>query len=430
MLGLTMSSQYNCYAKDTEKFVVVLDPGHGGKDIGTPHRLYKKDEKTIALDVALRVGKLIEANHPDVKVVYTRKKDTYPTLTERTQIAKKAQGDLFISIHVNAADDKAAYGFETYIFGVTGLRGKSADEQKRIQARMVNEKENLDASGKPIDFEKDMDIETKILCQAQREKNNIYSEEAAKYVHSSIISGLKRTSYKANVKDREIRPQNIFVLCYAPMPSVLVELGYMSNPAEEKFITSQEGISCFSNAIYNGFVKYKNAWSKRKLNDVEEFTIAIEEKKPARAAKTTATTQNNKNAATKPAEKKVDPQPVVTPAPAPKKVEEKPAEKKVEAKPVAKKTEEQPVKKTDAKTSSTKFYYKIQFLISKRLIAEGAAEFKGLSPVDSYQDDGYYKYTYGKSDSPAGLTADLVKVRKLFHDAHIIIIDASGKRIK
>ena len=127
--GVTMFSPTELFAKETNKFVLVLDAGHGGGDIGTPHRKCKKDEKTIALDVALRVGKLIEKNHSDVKVVYTRKKDTYPTLPERTQIAKKAQGDLFISIHVNAAPDPSAHGIETYVFGVTGLKGKSADEQ-------------------------------------------------------------------------------------------------------------------------------------------------------------------------------------------------------------------------------------------------------------------------------------------------------------
>ncbi|MCF0180631.1 MAG: N-acetylmuramoyl-L-alanine amidase, partial [Bacteroidales bacterium] len=271
--GVTMFSPTELFAKETNKFVLVLDAGHGGGDIGTPHRKCKKDEKTIALDVALRVGKLIEKNHSDVKVVYTRKKDTYPTLPERTQIAKKAQGDLFISIHVNAAPDPSAHGIETYVFGVTGLKGKSADEQKRIRERMANEIENLDIDGKLVDFDKDMDIETKILCQAQREKNNIYSEEVAKYVHNAILYAARRTSYKANVKDRSIKQKNIFVLCYSPMPSVLVELGYMSNPKEEKFITSEEGLAAFSSAIYDGFVKYKKSWSKRKLSNNDDINI-------------------------------------------------------------------------------------------------------------------------------------------------------------
>lgn len=365
------------FAKSGKKFVVVLDAGHGGGDVGTPHRKMKKDEKTIALDVVLRIGRMIENNYSDVKVVYTRKKDTYPSLPERTQIAKDAQGDLFISVHINAAPNSAARGIETYVFGVTGLAGKSADEQKRIKERMANERENLDISGKQIDFEKDMDIETKILCQAQREKNNIYSEEVAKYVHTSMVSAIRKTSYKANVNDRGIKEKNIFVLCYSPMPSILVELGYMSNPAEEKFLNSEEALSAFSKAIFNGFEKYKKSWDKRKLNAPEE-------------------SQNTSN-----------------------EIEEQ------ELQP------SEPIKETTAQTNSDNtVFYKIQFLSSDRLYKQGNAVFKGLNPVVNYKDGNVYRYTYGKGTSSTSLNAELKKVKKLFPDAFIIKTDAQGKRIR
>ena len=374
-VGIALFLPFDAAASANGKFVVVLDAGHGGGDTGTSHRKLKKDEKVIALDVVKRVGSLIETKYPDVKVVYTRKKDTYPSLPERTKIAKEAQGDLFVSIHVNAAPTSAARGVETYIFGVTGLKGKSADEQKRIRERMENEIENLDISGRYVDFERDMDMETKILCQAQREKNNIHSEEVAKYVHNSIISGLKRTSYKNSVIDRGIKEKNIFVLCYSPMPAILVELGYMSNPAEERFLNTEEAMAAYSKAIFSGIEKYKSAWAKRKLGDnaPDETPVAEEE------------TERQETAA------------------------------KPEAKP-------------EAKTSDV--FYRIQFLSSDRLLKKGNRDLKGLWPVSHYRDGKVYRYTYGEAKSSRELNAELKRIKKLFSDAFIIKTDADGNRIR
>lgn len=449
LLCTSFVSSKKCLAKDTQKFVVVLDAGHGGGDVGTPHRNCKKDEKTIALDVVLRIGKLIEANHSDVKVVYTRKKDVYPSLPERTQIAKKAKGDLFISVHVNAAPDRSARGIETYVFGVTGLKGKSADEQKRIRERMANERENLDISGKQVDFDLDMDIETKILCQAQREKNNIYSEEVANLVHNSMLYAARRSSYKTNVKDRGVKQKNIFVLCYSPMPAILVELGYMSNPVEERFLNSEEGLSAFSRAIYDGFVKYKTSWNKRKLSTSaanNEATIEIKEKqaevkqdskpvietkKTVVEVKTSETTKPNTAKDSKPETNNSETKQVTKSVDNKKAEEIKPVEKPVEPK-IQKVEEVVPIQETLAKPTDDKtiIYYKIQILTSDRLLKTDAKEFKGLSPVDHYIDKGVHKYTYSKSDKRGSLSKELIEVKKKFPGAFIIATDAAGNRIR
>jgi len=370
IIGVILFTPMNSYSKSNNKFVVVLDAGHGGGDIGTPHRKMKKDEKTIALDVTLRLGKLIQNNYKDVKVVYTRTKDVYPSLPDRTKTAKDAQGDLFISVHVNAAPSSSARGFETYVFGVTGLSGKSADEQKRIRDRMANERENLDISGKLVDFDRDMDIETKILCQAQREKNNIYSEEVAKYVHNSLISSLKKTSYKNNVNDRGVKEKNIFVLCYSPMPSILVELGYMSNVAEEKFINSEEALSTFAQAIFQGFKKYKNSWDKRKLDNKDKTPVEIEPE-----------------------------------------------------------INEEPTKENN-NSASQEITYKIQFLSSTRILKKGDKELKGLWPVEYYKDGNVYRYTYGQGKTSSSLSQELKSVKNSFPDAFMIKMDAQNNRIK
>ena len=380
LAGIVLLSSNDASAADKSKFVVVLDAGHGGGDIGTSHRKMKKDEKVIALDVVRRVGNLIEAKYSDVKVVYTRKKDTYPSLPERTRIAKEAQGDLFVSIHVNAAPTSAARGVETYIFGVTGLKGKSADEQKRIRERMENEIENLDISGRYVDFDRDMDIETKILCQAQREKNNIHSEEVAKFIHNAIISGLKRTSYKNYVIDRGIKEKNIFVLCYSPMPAILVELGYMSNPVEERFLNSDEAMVAYSKAIFAGIEKYKSAWATRKLRDL--------------------TSDNDSHAvADQPSRE------------SPSEAEEKTARK-------------------ESSANNSDIFYRIQFLSSDRLLKKGDRDLKGLWPISHYRDGKIYRYTYGEAKSSRELNAELKRIKKLFSDAFIIKTDADGNRIR
>lgn len=261
-----------CPAQGTaaQQFVVVIDPGHGGGDPGTLHRKCKQDEKTIALEVSLRLGKLIKQKYPNVKVVYTRETDVYPTLPDRTRMAREAKGNLFISIHVNGAKDTRARGIETYVFGVTGLKGKSEAEQQRIRERTMIERENLDINGNQIDFETAVDIETKILCQAQREKHNKYSMEVAHYVQDNILSALRKSDYRNFVIDRGVKQKNLFVLCYSPMPAILIELGYMSNVHEEKFMNTNDAKDIYANAIFKGFEQYHNNWKRRQLKEEDD----------------------------------------------------------------------------------------------------------------------------------------------------------------
>lgn len=361
-----------------EQFTIIIDPGHGGGDFGTPHRKCKQDEKTIALNVALKLGKLIEKNYSDVKVVYTRKTDKYPSLPERTQIAKKNKGDLFISIHVNACPTPSVRGFETYIFGTEG----SDSGKRRVEERLVEERENLDISGKRVNFDTDIDIETKILCQAQREKHNKQSQEIAQAVHKNLIASLKKTSYAKNVVSRGVKAKNLFVLCYSPMPAILVELGYMSNVAEERFINTDEAQSTFANALYQGFKEYKRKWDKRQLSNQDNA-------KPD---------QQKDNA--KPAE------------------QDKP------------KPSDQSTNDTPKQQATGNVVWKIQFLTSSKLLNEGSPEFKGLSPVSYYKEGDLYKYTYGSAPTSRGLNAELKKVTALFPGAFPVKFDANGNRIK
>ena len=289
-----------CPAQGTaaQQFVVVIDPGHGGGDVGTPHRKQKQDEKTIALEVSLRLGKLIKQKYPNVKVVYTRETDIYPTLPDRTRMAREAKGNLFISIHVNGAKDTRARGIETYVFGITGLKGKSESEQQRIRERTMIERENLDINGNQIDFETAVDIETKILCQAQREKHNKYSMEVAHYVQDNILSALRHSDYRNFVIDRGVKQKNLFVLCYSPMPAILIELGYMSNVHEEKFMNTSEAKDIYAQAIFKGFEQYHSNWKRRQLKEGEEEEVNILPLLAAQESSTTSSTPTTTSTST------------------------------------------------------------------------------------------------------------------------------------
>lgn len=375
------------------RFTVVIDPGHGGKDPGTLHRKGKLDEKTIALNVAQKLGALIEANHKDVKVVYTRKGDTYPSLQDRTETAKKSKGDLFISIHVNACPSESIFGFETYVFGSEG----SASGTERAQSRMVEERENLDfLTGKQINFDTDIDIETKILCQAQREKHNKQSLEAANFVQKSMCKSVRSSGYGVNTKNRGVIAKNLFVLCYVPMPAILIEMGYITNRTEERFLNTDEGQTALAQGVYNGFCQYKKNWDKRQLSASDNVIAEV--------IPTTTSQQETKAGNQVPVENKAK------------------AETKTD-----KPTDPNSISEIEG-TGTTSF--RIQFISSDKLVKINDRSFKGLKPVSYYKEGKYYKYTYGVGNSTTELKSDFQKVRKLFPDAFIVKFDANGKRIK
>lgn len=239
------------FTLSAKQFTVVLDPGHGGKDPGAVGRTGQ--EKTINLNVALKAGKMIEEKYPDVKVVYTRKSDKYVTLQERPTIANNANGDLFISIHTNSADSKAAYGAETFTLGL------SKSEANFEVAKRENSVLLLEEGNKEIYQGFDpTSPDSYIMFEFMQSKYIDQSVEIAYYTQQAF-TGIKR--YDRGVK------QNIFwVLHQVKMPSILIELGFISNPNEEKFLTSNEGQQKMACCIFNAFEKYKHEYDKRTIN--------------------------------------------------------------------------------------------------------------------------------------------------------------------
>lgn len=232
-------------AKD---FVVVIDPGHGGKDVGAVG--LTAYEKNINLAVALKLGELIEKNMSDVKVVYTRKTDVYLTLKQRANIANKAKGDLFISIHTNsvALNNKnrtKIEGASTYVLGL-----HKTDENLNV-AKRENEVILLedDYSETYSGFDPNS-TESYIIFEISQSIYMDNSIEVASVIQEEFVD-------VANRSDRGVRQAGFLVLAATSMPSVLVELDFISNPTQEKFLSSKEGEDKMAKAIYNSVCRYK-----------------------------------------------------------------------------------------------------------------------------------------------------------------------------
>jgi N-acetylmuramoyl-L-alanine amidase len=215
---------------------IVIDAGHGGHDTGTigPTGLMEKD---LCLDVALRLGKIIQQRLPGADVVYTRSDDTFIPLEERTHIANEAKADLFISIHANSSHDHGARGIETYYLNLKG----SPD------AMEVASRENATAQQSVHDLE---DLVKKI---ARSEKID-ESREFAADIQDSLAKRIQK-SYKP-VKDRGVRKAPFVVLIGADMPSILTEISFLSNPADEQLLKKPDHRQRVAEGLYQGVASY------------------------------------------------------------------------------------------------------------------------------------------------------------------------------
>jgi N-acetylmuramoyl-L-alanine amidase len=215
---------------------IVIDAGHGGHDTGTigPTGLMEKD---LCLDVALRLGKIIQQRLPGADVVYTRSDDTFIPLEERTHIANEAKADLFISIHANSSHDHDARGIETYYLNLKGS----------AEAMEVAARENATAS------ESVHDLEDLVKRIARSEKID-ESKEFASDIQESLAKRIQK-NYKP-VKDRGVRKAPFVVLIGADMPSVLTEISFLSNPADEQLLKKPEHRQRVAEGIYQGVASY------------------------------------------------------------------------------------------------------------------------------------------------------------------------------
>ena len=356
---LLMGFVHVAFAQRKQAFTVVIDPGHGGKDPGAIGAISK--EKDIVLSVARKLGEKIKANHSDVKVVYTRTTDKFIALDERPRIANRANAQLFISIHANALDRRktSPQGVETYILGLH--RSQDNLEVAKRENSVIVYEDNYEAKYQGFN---PTEPESYIIFEFMSNKFLEESLNFASLTQHELINGAKRTN-------RSVRQAGFLVLRETGMPSVLIELGYITNREEERYMNSAHGQDALANSIHSAFVKYKADYDKR----------------------------NGYVATTN----------VSTPSPR--------AEDGV--------VDQQTTEFDD----NFPIDYKIQFLTAPKLFEANARAFKGLTPVEYYKEGSLYKYTHGSSTNEREILQLLRKVKTKFKDAFVVQF-RNGQRIK
>jgi len=231
------------FPKDFKIRTVVIDAGHGGKDPGTVGKKLK--EKDVVLKIALKVGEYIEKNVPDVKVIYTRKTDKFIELHERAAIANRNKADLFISVHANAVGNPNVYGTETWVMGLHKSE-ENLEVAKRENSVIVldeNYQEHYDGF--------DNSTESYIMMSLAQ---SAYLESSVKFadrIEKQFKNKVGRTS-------RGVKQAGFIVLYKTATPSVLVEVGFLSNETEEKFLLTENGQDLMASCIYRAFKEYKS----------------------------------------------------------------------------------------------------------------------------------------------------------------------------
>lgn len=253
------------------EFIVVLDAGHGGRDPGkVGHNGIK--EKTIALNIAMKVGKML-AKHENIKVIYTRKTDVLVGLWERGRIANRANADLFVSIHCNAHHTQA-YGSETFVLG-THVNRQNFEVAKAENAVILLE-ENYETNYKGFDPNSPESVIGLTLMQEEYLDQSI---QFASIIQDGFTNKLKR-------KNRGVKQAGFVVLHQTYMPSVLIETGFLTNKNEGPYLNSTKGQDQFSKSIYEGIIKYVE---QLKINTVA--SSAVNDQNTSNSTNTESNTQ-------------------------------------------------------------------------------------------------------------------------------------------
>lgn len=355
-------------------FVVVIDAGHGGHDPGASGKITK--EKHINLKVALKVGNLIKSNCQDVKVVYTRNKDVFIPLDRRAEIANNAKADLFISIHTNAlAKNRTMKGASTYTLGLA-KSDANLEVAKRENAVILYES---DYQTRYAGFNPNS-AESYIIFEFMQDK---YMEQSV-HLASQMQKQFRQTCRRA---DRGVHQAGFLVLKASAMPSILIELGFISTPEEERFLYSEAGSSTMAQGIYRAFLNYKREQEIR-LTGVSRTIVPAEPLDIETAATTESPSDNEQRSAE--AAASGNRMPASNP----------PAEQQ--------------------KTGRADITFKVQILTASRPLAQNDRRLKGLKGVEYYKEKGIYKYTCGASADYNQVLRTRRSLLPRFKDAFII----------
>lgn len=354
-LLLLITAAFTAVAKP---FTLVIDAGHGGKDPGALGA--RGREKDINLNVALEFGRLVRNNMDGVQVVFTRDKDLFVPLQDRCTIANQANGDLFVSIHVNASKSSAACGAETYTIGLS----KSAanfEVAKRENSVILLE----DGYKERYQGFDPQSPESYIMFEFMQSKFSEQSIEMAAYTQDEF-TGIKRYN-------RGVRQENFWVLHQTKMPSVLIELGFISNRDEEKYLLSADGQKTLALSIFRAFERYKHEYDRKN-------TVSMLELPATAASVPTNSTSGGQTSA------------------------------------------------TEHTRLGEMAVYKLQiFNTSQKIDDPSDARFKGLK-CDYYKENGLFKYTYGASPDLELMQKKQAEIKEKFPQAFLVAF-YQGKKI-
>ena len=362
--------------------IIVIDPGHGGKDpgnLGTGR--YRSREKDVSFDVSQLVKKYIEENLPDTKVILTRDDDRFIELYQRTVIANRANADVFISIHCNANDNKSAYGTESFVLGM-GEKDQRLNKTAQLEnaARLLEE--NWESN-----YE-ELNANNPAAIIALRAYQDAFLEQSI-----SIADEIQR-QFEGRVKrrNRGVKQQPLAVLRGSTMPAVLVELGFLTNPGEEDFLQSTQGKELLASAIYRAVKEYK---FKREQRDAGIQT---------------------EGSSLTPS--------VYTPSTVPAPTEEEPTEAAAEVR-----AEETTREATTERVESPEMelFFAVQIAVSRNDLPCLPENFKGVESVWKQEQYGLYKYYSGKLATFTDAEALKQNVVTQYPDAYLVAFEKDKK---
>lgn len=390
-LGVSMAAN--------KRFTLVIDAGHGGKDAGACGKTSK--EKNLTLKYALAFGKIVERNCPDVKVVYTRKTDTFLELWQRAEIANKNKANLFVSVHINALEGgKVARGIQTYTLGKGETTGKKGIQENLEVAKRENSVIFLESNYKKTYQGFDPNSpESSIMFEFIQDKNMEQSVELARYMQKNLCAATGRLNKGAH-------QNNLAVLRLTSMPGCLLELGYISTSDEEAFLNSNDAVIKFSSGFYKAFMEYRKKYDntlisvpfKAKPIEPEIPEIVPDEYKNNNKKNERARTKNE-------SEKKVT-------------TDETASVEGDSSKMVEKKSET---------TNGNAPVFKVQLFVSDAKLKESDKRLKGLTDVDYYTEGRLLKYTTGASTNYNEIYRLRKNILEQFPDAFIIAFRGDKK---
>ena len=402
--------------KNEKTMVVVIDPGHGGKDPGAVNKGIR--EKDVVLGIGLKLGKLLNDNYSDVKVVFTRSTDVFIPLIERSRIANRNKADLFISIHANHCGTPSTRGTETFVLGLHRSADNLEVAKKENSVILLEEdyKENYEG------FDPNLS-ESYIMFELVQD---IYMDQSLSFA-DAIQNQFK--THLTNTLNRGVKQAGFLVLRQSSMPSVLIESGFLSNHSEANFLNSSEGQQNIAVSIFEAFRKFKskNSVSPARVINTEKQALAVNETTSANSKqKTEITTEVAENLPEKPAT-----------------TSEKTSAEKPEAINQSKnispdqsdKTLQKQEDNSNSKDSAIKdkeivgnVYYSVQIGASTTQVEPIAANFKGLREIRRDKTDKYYRYYIGKETSINKIKPILQQIKSKFPQAFIVSF-VDGKRV-